>query len=148
MTIIKGKLPGYETTFITRVDLTDDGLKALKDRIIAVIGNYKGEVVYQEDWGKRKFAYPINKESRGHYTYIVYTGTGDIVAEIERNLRLNDQVVRFMTVNLSKEFDLEVYTKEMGAGTPLKREERLPTEGGPTPNIVTPTEKPQSNYTN
>ena len=44
-----------------------------------------------EDWGRRKLAYPIQKETRGQYTYLVYTGTGDIVHEIERNLRLNDQ---------------------------------------------------------
>ena len=128
------KLPGYETTFITRVDLTDDALKILKDRLIAIVGNYGGEMVYQEDWGKRKLAYPINKETRAHYTYFVYTGKGDIVAELERNLRLHEHVVRFMTVNLAKEFDKAVYAKEQPNGTPLKREERLPSsEGGPIP---------------
>ena len=118
------KIPGYETVFITRVDMTDDALKALKDRLIAIIPNFKGELVYQEDWGKRKLAYPIHKETRGHYTYLVYTGQGDIVAELERNLRLNEFVIRFMTINLAKEFDKEVFTKELGGGTPLKREDR------------------------
>jgi small subunit ribosomal protein S6 len=124
------KLPGYETTFVTRVDLSDDGLKTLKDRMTAIVKAYKGEVVQEEDWGKRKFAYPINKETRGHYTYFAYTATGDVVAEIERNLRLHESVVRFMTIVLSKEFDKEVFTKEFGAGTPLKREER-PTMDAP-----------------
>ena len=118
------KLPGYETVFINRVDMTDDALKALKDRVTSIVGNYGGEVVYQEDWGKRKLAYPINKETRGHYTYIVYTGKGDVVAEIERNLRLNEFIMRFLTVNLAKEFDKDVFTKELGGGTPLKREDR------------------------
>ena len=118
------KLPGYETVFITRIDMTDDALKTLKDRLLGIIPNYKGELVYQEDWGKRKFAYAINKETRGHYTYLVYTGEGDIVAELERNLRLNEFVVRFMTINLAKEFDKEVYAKESANGTPLKRDDR------------------------
>ena len=133
------KIPGYETTFITKIDLSDDGLKTLKDRLIAVIGNYGGEVVYQEDWGKRKFAYPMNKETRGQYTHIVYTGKGGIVAELERNLRLHESTLRFMTINLAKEFDKEVYTKELGAGTPMKREERTATpEGGMVGGPITP----------
>ena len=119
-----GKFPGYETTIITKVELADDALKALKDRLNGVVKAYNGELVYGEDWGKRKFAYPIQKEVRGHYTYMVYTGKGDVVAELERNLRLNDQVLRFMTVNLAKEFDKEVFTKEMAAGTQLKREDK------------------------
>ena len=131
------KLPGYETTFITKVDLTDDALKTLKDRLFAVVKAYGGELVYQEDWGKRKFAYPIQKEVRGHYTFFVYTGKGSVVAELERNLRLQESVIRFMTVNLAKEFDHDVYTKENPNGTPQKREERLPgSEGGPTPNAA------------
>jgi small subunit ribosomal protein S6 len=118
------KLPGYETTFITRVDLSDDGLKTLKDRLFAVVKAYGGELVYEEDWGKRKFAYEIQKEVRGHYTHFVYTGKGDVVHEIERNLRLHESTLRFMTVNLAKEFDKEVFTKELGVGTALKREDR------------------------
>lgn len=126
-------LPGYETTFITRVDLTDDALKILKDRLIAIVGTFGGEVVYQEDWGKRKFAYPIQKEIRGQYTHLVYTGRGDVVAELERNLRLQDSVLRFLTINLAKEFKKDVYIKELGNGTPLKREERseIPSMGAP-----------------
>ena len=130
------KLPGYETVIITRIDMTDDALKTLKEKIITVLKTFGGDVVYQEDWGKRKFAYPINKETRGHYTFLVYTGHGDVVAEVERNLRLNEFVVRFMTINLAKEFDLEVYNKENASGTPLKREERLPGSEHSSPVII------------
>jgi small subunit ribosomal protein S6 len=118
------KLPGYETTFITRVDLSDDGLKTLRDRLAAIVTAYNGEMVYEEDWGKRKFAYPIEKETRGHYTHFVYTGKGDIVHEIERNLRLHESTLRFMTINLAKEFEKEIYAKENPNGTPLKRDDR------------------------
>lgn len=130
MSKIQGKKPGYELVFITRVDLTDDGLKTLKEKINAIIATFRGEVVYQEDWGKRKLAYPINKETRGHYTYLVFTADAEVVAEIERNLRLSEFVVRFLTVNLSKEFDRDAYNKEYANGTPLKREERAPGSEG------------------
>jgi small subunit ribosomal protein S6 len=122
-------LPGYETTFITRVDITDEALKTLKDRLTAVIQSFGGELVYSEDWGKRKLAYPIHKETRGQYTHLVYTGRGDVVAEMERNLRLSDSVLRFLTIVVSKEFNKEIYMKELGTGTPMKREDRV--EAGP-----------------
>jgi small subunit ribosomal protein S6 len=105
-------LPGYETTFITRSDMSDDALKTLNERLANVVTNYKGTVVIAEDWGKRKMAYPIEKESRGHYTYLVYSGTGDVVHEIERNLRLNEHVMRFLTVNLAAEFNADEFIKQ------------------------------------
>ena len=120
-----GKLPGYETTFVTKVDLSDDALKTLTDRLFGIVKAYGGELVYQEDWGKRKLAYPIVNETRGQYTYFVFTGTPDVVTELERNLRLNEATLRFMTITLAKEFDKDTYAKENTAGTPLKREERL-----------------------
>jgi small subunit ribosomal protein S6 len=121
------KLAGYETTFITRSELSDDGLKALHDRLAQVVSSYGGEVVLTEDWGKRKLAYTIQKENRGHYTYLVYSGKGDIVHEIERNLRLHDHVLRFLTVNLEKEFDSAAFQKkraDVHAAAKRREEER------------------------
>ncbi len=122
-----GKLPGYETTFITRAELADEGLKALQEKLQGVVGQYGGELVLNEDWGKRKLAYPIQKESRGHYTYLVYTGRGEIVHEMERNLRLHDHVLRFLTVNLENEFEAETFRKrraEIQAAAKRREEER------------------------
>jgi small subunit ribosomal protein S6 len=121
------KLAGYETTFITRAEMTDEALKALQDRLTGVIKEWKGEVILQEDWGKRKLAYPIQKETRGQYTYLVYTGKSDIVHEMERNLRMQDHVLRFLTVNLQDEFDAEQFTKrraELAAAAKRREEER------------------------
>ncbi len=122
-----GALPGYETTFITRPEISDDHLKSLQDRLSQIVTNYKGEVVLTEDWGKRKMAYPIKKESRGQYTYLVYTGTGDVVHEIERNLRLHEHVLRFLTVNLDQEFDAPQFRKQRSdvhAAAKRREEER------------------------
>jgi small subunit ribosomal protein S6 len=121
------KPAGYETTFITRAEMTDDALKALQERLTGVVAQYQGAVVIQEDWGKRKLAYPIHKESRGHYTYLVYTGKGEIVHEMERNLRLHEHVLRFLTVNLDREFDVDAFTKrraELQAAAKRREEER------------------------
>jgi len=122
-----GSLPGYETTFITRSEMSDENLKSLRDRLTSVLSQFSGELVLSEDWGKRKLAYPISKEVRGHYTYMVYTGKGDVVHEVERNLRLNDQVLRFLSVNLGKEFSAEGFKKsreEQHASAKRREEER------------------------
>lgn len=119
--------PGYETTFITRPELSDEALKALQEKLMGVIAQYEGEVVLTEDWGRRRLAYPIHKESRGHYTYLVYTAKGDIVHELERHLRLHDHVLRFLTVNLAKEFEAETFRKQRAdyhAATKKREEER------------------------
>lgn len=123
----KNTTHGYETTFITRSELSDDGLKALQERLAGVVSQFQGAVVLTEDWGKRKLAYPIRKETRGHYTYVVYTGTGDVVHEVERNLRLHDHILRFLTVNLEAEFDPETFKRhraEVHAAAKRREEER------------------------
>ncbi|MBC7385927.1 MAG: 30S ribosomal protein S6 [Cryobacterium sp.] len=121
------KMAGYETTFITRPEMNEDQLKALQDRIASVITEYKGELVLQEDWGTKRLAYKIQKETRGRYTYLVYTGEGNIVAEIERNLLINDFVMRFLSVNLAKEFEKDSFMKrreEIKAQAKKREEER------------------------
>jgi small subunit ribosomal protein S6 len=123
----QGLIPGFETTFITGPEMSDETLKTLNDRIHGIIGQFGGTVVHNEDWGKRKLAYPIAKETRGHYTYVVYTGKGNVVAEIERNLRITDHVLRFLSVSLGKEFDGESFKKrraELQAAAKKREEER------------------------
>ena len=109
-----GKIPGYETTIITRGELADESLKALQERISSVVKSFGGEMVLNEDWGSRKLAYSIQKETRGRYSYFVYTGKGEVVAEIERTLRINEHVLRFLSVNLEKEFDAPEFVKRRG----------------------------------
>ncbi|MBS1963896.1 MAG: 30S ribosomal protein S6 [Bdellovibrionales bacterium] len=124
---VAGKLAGYETTFITRPEMGDDALRALTDRLISIVPTFGGELVLQEDWGTKRLAYKIEKETRGHYTYLVYTGEGNIVAEIERNLRMNDFVMRFLSVNLAKEFEKDSFMKrreEIKAQAKKREEER------------------------
>jgi small subunit ribosomal protein S6 len=122
-----GKLPGYETTFITRGEMNDDSLKELGERVRGIITSFGGEVVTTEDWGKRKLAYPIEKETRGQYTYFVYTGKEGVVHEIERNLRIHDHVLRFLSVNLDDEFEAQAFVErraKLQAAAKKREEER------------------------
>lgn len=102
---IQEKAPGYETVFITRSSLSNEGLTALHEKIKNIIKQYEGEFVHIEDWGKKKLAYPISRETKGHYHYIVYTGKNNIVHEIERNLKIHEHVIRYLSVNLGEDFE-------------------------------------------
>ena len=117
-------LPGYETTVVTRNEMTDDALKTLKDRLTAIVVSFGGEIVEIEDWGKKRLAFPIKKESRGQYTYLAYTGKPGVVAELERNLRIHEHVLRYLTVNLDAEFDAGAFRTERAA-LKTRREEAV-----------------------
>lgn len=97
----------YETIYVARPDLTDDVMNKITSRYEAVINDNKGTILVAEDWGKRKLAYTIAKHVRGHYIYLNYVGPSSIVAEVERTLRNEDQLLRFLTVNLGVDIDVD-----------------------------------------
>lgn len=96
---------GYETTYITRPDVSDEQQKTFLEKVKGIVQAHGGQVVAVEDWGKRRLAYPIQKETRGYYTYLMFTGNNSLVAELERNIRINEQVLRFLSVKLGDDFD-------------------------------------------
>jgi len=97
----------YETIYVARPDLTDDVMTKLNERYEAVVTGNAGAILVSEDWGKRKLAYPINKHARGHYIYLNYCGPASLVAEVERNLGLEDQLLRFLTVKIEDDVEVE-----------------------------------------
>jgi small subunit ribosomal protein S6 len=113
------KMIAYETTYILRPDVTETAQKTFLDKLKGIITAHSGQVVAIEDWGKRRLAYPIQKESRGYYTYLMFTGNNLLVAELERNLRINEQVIRFLSVHITDDFDATTYKRK------------------PTPNLAT-----------
>ncbi len=94
-------ITNYETTLIFRPDIGENNKKTFIDKLKGIIAAHDGEVLGFEDWGKRKLAYTIQKENRGYYIHMNYTGNNDLVEELERNLRLNEQVIRFLTVKIA-----------------------------------------------
>ena len=93
----------YETIFITRPDLTDEDHSVLQEKLKSITTTLKGDLIKLEDWGLRKLNYEIRKNSRGHYFLLDYLSEPDLVKELERNLRLNDQVLKFQTVKISNQ---------------------------------------------
>lgn len=108
----------YETVIIVPADLPDDEVIGLSDRYKGIITNHKGLVMKIEKWGKRKLAYEIKKHNRGFYMLIDFAGQSAVVAELERNLKIDDKILKFMTVKKDDQVILEDLQKELAAALP------------------------------
>jgi small subunit ribosomal protein S6 len=96
----------YETIYILRFDVDADTAERVQARVADAVDREHGKLVKVETWGRRRLAYPIRKHRRGVYVYLKYVGAGGMVAEIERNLKLQDAVVKYMTVQTADHVDL------------------------------------------
>jgi len=90
----------YETIYVLRPDAGKEASERISDRVRDVITKQNGALTRVENWGFRKLAYPVRKHSRGVYVYLKYLGDGALVTELERNLRLQDSVLKFQTVKI------------------------------------------------
>ncbi|MGH1398764.1 MAG: 30S ribosomal protein S6 [Alphaproteobacteria bacterium] len=93
-------MPFYETVFIARQDLTDNQVKDLTDRFTKIITDQGGKILKTEQWGLRTLAYKINKSRKGHYTLIESEVAGPAIIELERIMRLDEDVMRALTIRL------------------------------------------------
>jgi len=91
-------LKRYEVVVIVKSDLTEENITALIDRFQAIITDRKGVIAKVDKWGKRRLAYEINKQKDAFYFLIDFAGDGPIVAELERNFKIDDRILKFMTV--------------------------------------------------
>ncbi len=102
----------YEVVAIVKSDLADDDLTAIIERSQAIITDRKGVIAKVDKWGKRRLAYEINKQKDGFYFLIDFAGDGPIVAEIERSFKIDDRILKFMTVKKEGAVTLEGMEQE------------------------------------
>ena len=95
----------YETTLVLTPDLGGDAIESALDRVRDSIKKMDGTLLKIDHWGRKKLAYPIEKQTRGIYVHAHYLGKDMLVAEIERNLRISDSVMRYLTVRLSESIE-------------------------------------------
>ncbi|MCB1651343.1 MAG: 30S ribosomal protein S6 [Alphaproteobacteria bacterium] len=95
-------MPYYETVFIARQDLTEAQVKTLTEGFSKVITDMGGQIHKVEQWGLKTFAYKINKSRKGHYTLIESDAPAAALIELERLMRLNEDVVRSLTIKLDE----------------------------------------------
>jgi small subunit ribosomal protein S6 len=122
-------LKRYEVIAIVKSDLVDEGITAIIDRSQAIITERNGVIAKVDKWGKRRLAYEINKQKDGFYFLIDFAGDGPIVAEIERNFKIDDRILKFMTVKKEGAVTREGMDQEVAAAEVKRTQIRIESEG-------------------
>ncbi len=106
----------YESIIIINATLEDAQIEAEIEKIKDFITKNAGELRALEKWGRRRLAYPIKKKNNGFYVLYEFKAPGDIIAKLERVYLLNENVIRFLTVELNKK---ALKAREVGQKTPI-----------------------------
>ncbi len=123
----------YELVYILNPNVDPDEAEKVSDRIQEVVTRLGGKITKVDQWGRRRLAYNIQKFSRGIFVFVKLVGFSDLVAEIERNLRNADAVIRFQTIRLEGTVELA----SVAVNPDEVKFERLavPTEEEPEPSL-------------
>tara|TARA_A100001011_G_scaffold378562_1_gene443451 strand:+ start:52 stop:396 length:345 start_codon:yes stop_codon:yes gene_type:complete len=96
----------YEHTIVARPDVSPAQLKQLQEKYSKIIEKYQGDIVKLENWGLMNLSYLIKKNKKGNYIHFKLKADGKIVAELEKNEKIDKNLIRYLTVKVKK-FDLE-----------------------------------------
>jgi len=130
----------YETIVIMDPDLAEEDRTPLLDRFEEIMTQRGGALIQMDHWGMKKLAYEIKKKPRGYYLRIDYGGVGAVVDEIERFCRIDDRVLKYMTVLQAETVDVEKIKAELAAveaqKTPAVAQETPAAEAQKTPAVA------------
>ncbi len=100
----------YETIYIINPTLDADSLGEVVTKFSDLIKRLKGYIVKVNEWGKRKLAYEVKRFDKGYYIVLDFCGLPEIVKELERNLKLDDRILKYSTVKIDEDVDPEDLT--------------------------------------
>lgn len=122
-------LKQYEAVFIMTPVLSDDQIKETVKKYRTMLTEAGGEIIFEDNWGMRKLAYPIEKKNNGFYYLMEFKVEGSAIAKFEVALRNDERILRFLTVALDKFAIAYNEKKRANAGKPKeKREDIAPVE--------------------
>jgi len=122
----------YETIVIVDADVSENDRTSLFTRIKEIIPQQQGVLIKEDLWGTKKLAYEIKKKPRGYYARYDYCGMGPVVDELERFFRIDDRVLKYLTVLLDSDADVDKIQAEMAASEAGTAEE-APADQTPAP---------------
>lgn len=102
----------YETTFILRPNLGEDQFTEIIDRTCAIITGDGGTIIDTDRWGIKRLAYEIKKEVQGYYVCLNYAAPGKTIGEVERVFRIDDRLLRYLTIKLADTITADGISKE------------------------------------
>ena len=96
----------YEHTIITRPDVSPAQIKQLQEKYIKLVEKFEGNIEKVENWGLLNLSYIIKKNKKGNYIHFKIKGEGDLINELEKNEKIDKNLLKYMTIKVKK-FDLE-----------------------------------------
>jgi|UniRef100_A0A7C3WKG4 small subunit ribosomal protein S6 len=117
----------YETVWVVNGDLPDEEVKSTIDKFTNIITNRGGTLIKLEEWGRKKLAYKIGNTLRGYYVIADFAGLPETVKELERNYRIDDRIIRYLTFKKADKVNLEAIQAEISRAKEA-REVRAPAE--------------------
>lgn len=121
----------YEHVFIARQDISSQQVEGLVDMISAVLEENGGKINKQEYWGIKSLAYRVKKNRKGHYSLLNIDADYGAIAEMERRISLNDDIIRFMTLRVTEhETEESVQLRNKNRDERRPRRDANPEEGG------------------
>jgi len=132
----------YETIFIVRPNIAEDEIDAVINKTSSIIEGDGGIIIRIDKWGLKKLAYLIKKESQGYYVYLDYAGVPASVSEIERIFRIDDKVLKYLTIKLADSCDPEAIKEELASAEAAQTlaEDEVKEEASPAEAAKTTTE--------
>lgn len=126
------KLRYYESFYLLRPDLSEEDRAALTDKLQAIITEKGGQVAEVDLWPLRKLAYRVEKQTQGYYVLLEYGATADAISELTRAMRIDERVMKFMTLKKGDSFDPEAIARSVGpAPEPESEAFDITEEAGP-----------------
>jgi small subunit ribosomal protein S6 len=101
----------YESVAIINAALEDEQIEATISRVLETIKTHGGELLDVDKWGRKRLAYPIQKAKSGYYLVLRFNAPTELISTLERNYRLDETVIRYLTVTLDK-FAIEAIAKQ------------------------------------
>ena len=95
----------YEHVFLARQDLSQAQVDALAEGVTKIVEENKGQVVRTETWGLKQLAYKMEKNRKAHFVMLNLDAPGDVIAEIERQANINEDIIRYMTIRVDAHED-------------------------------------------
>ena len=137
----------YETLFVIKPTLTEEEIATQIEKITAILTKEGAELVATNDMGMRKLAYPVDKHARGYYTVLFYKSEGTTIHELERNLKINEDVIKFLTIKYTKNKEIaqfnklvDIETRKSAAAVEAPKAETPVEEAPVAPETETPAE--------
>ena len=96
----------YETIYIVNPNLDVDSLSEVVTKFSDLVTKLNGSMVKIDEWGKKKLAYEVKRFDKGHYVLFDFCGLPGLVKELERNLKLDDRVLKYLTVKTEEDVDV------------------------------------------